>query len=116
MGNDPFCGHPDGIEWVPRYDPLLNEAIVNGLYRREPSISVESVDRIEAIYRDHIRKLKAELDRVKHERNQLGMERSAMEDAFIEFGEKHGSSLDKLTPLYKEKLKQKYEKLGIPRD
>jgi hypothetical protein len=99
MGNDPFCGHPDGIEWVPRYDPLLNEAIVNRLYRREPSISVKSLDRIEAIYRDPIRKLKAELDRVKHERNRAIMGKNALEDVSHEYADKWENLLRKSSSL-----------------
>ncbi|MCM0754178.1 hypothetical protein M7784_02830 [Desulfovibrio aminophilus] len=116
MGNDPFCGHPDGIEWVPKPDFLLDEAIVNGLYRREPSISVESVDRIEAIYRDHIRKLKAELDRVKHERNRAIMGKNALGDVLDEYAEMLGKPQDEVMARYKEQLKRESEKQGIPLD
>lgn len=116
MANDPFCGHPDGIEWVPKPDFLLDEAIVNGLNSREPSISVESVDRIEAIYRDHIRKLKAELDRVKRERDQLVMKKNVYMDLAFELAQENDIPKEVVKTRFQSGLKRESDDQGIPLD
>ena len=117
MGPGPFFDNTLLPEYTSRPDPFHDKFIADAVQDiLNPRVSQQAVDRIEAIYMKKIRQLQDLLTQTKKERDQLVVKKNAMENAFIEFGEKHGTPLEELKPLYKEKLKQESEKQGIPLD
>ena len=117
MGPGPFYDNTPLPEYTSRPDPFHDKLVADAVQDiLNPRVSQQAVDRIEALYMKKIRQLQDQLAQTMKERDQLVVKKNAMENAFIEFGEKHGTPLEGLKPLYKEKLKQESEKQGIPLD